>query len=144
LLAAAGEFDAAYEAIADAHAVDDDPADLLLAADVARLSHHPAFAVELLRRVRSSHADDPRAALAAFTLGRILLDDLGRPHEAADAFADAQRGGGPLEEDALARETEAAWRAGDLDRARDRAERYLGAYPSGSRRQWVRRYGGIE
>jgi len=50
---------------------------------------------------------------AAFTLGRVLLDELGRPSEAVDAFPLARSSGGPLAEDALAREVEALSRAGE-------------------------------
>jgi len=35
-----------------------------------------------------AHEDDPRAGLAAFTLGRLELDRLGRP---ADAVTDLER-----------------------------------------------------
>src|SRR5450432_3191731 len=66
--------------------VREEPADLLLAADVARLSSHPAQAVAPLRRVCERYAKDARAPVAAFTLGRVLLDDLGRASEAASAF----------------------------------------------------------
>jgi transmembrane sensor len=126
--------------------VRDDVGDLLLAADVARMSHHPAQAVDPLRRAVGSHRSDPRAPLAAFTLGRVLLDELGRPREAADAFADARAlaPGGPLAEDALAREVEAASRAGDASRANARAQLYVTTYPSGARIRSVRRYGGLE
>src|SRR5262249_52762893 len=104
-LAKAGDYDKAYEAlhIAGEHTVRDVPDELLLAADVARLSGHAAQAVDPLRRVARDHRGDPRAALAAFTLGRVLLDSLGRPREAADAFADVRAlGGGGLGEEALA------------------------------------------
>ena len=60
--------------------------DLMLAADAARLSNHPEQAVGYLRRVTSEHARDSRAPLSAFTLGRVLLSQLSRPGEAAEAF----------------------------------------------------------
>lgn len=119
-----------------------DPADLLLLADVARLSHHPASAVSPLRRLIDQHGDDPRASLAAFTLGRLLLDDLGQPREAAQSFRRTQalEAQGPLAHDALAREVEAWSRAGDLARARERAREYIRLYPSGRRVAAVRRF----
>src|SRR6185436_3051513 len=46
--------------------------DLLVAADVARLSDHPAAAVPYLQRIQRDHARDERAPMAAFTLGRTL------------------------------------------------------------------------
>lgn len=139
-----GDFDKAWEALArdGIDKVRDDPADLLAAADVARMSKHSAQAVAPLRRLLASHPGDPRAPLAAFTLGRVLLDELGRPREAADAFAQARRG--TMAEDALAREVEAWSRAGDGATARVRAEEYLKLYPGGRREKSVRRYGGLE
>ena len=58
----------------------------------------------------------PAGAAAAFSLGRVLLGELRRPAEAAQAFARARKlaPDGPLAEDALAREVEAWARAGNL------------------------------
>ena len=102
-LAERGQYEEAQKALRKAgpSAVRDDTADLLLAADAARLSGHPAEAVPYLERVLRGHTRDPRAGLAAFTLGRVLLDELGRPSEAVEAFAlcsvfrRAARGGCP-------------------------------------------------
>jgi transmembrane sensor len=143
-----GDFDAAYSALErqGPTAVGDRPAELLLAADVARLSGHPAEAVSPLERVVSRHARDPRAPLAAFTLGRVFLEELGRPRDAAGAFASALRlePSGPLAEDALARQVEAWSRAGDESRAREAALEYVARYPHGRREKSVRRFGGVE
>jgi transmembrane sensor len=143
-----GDYDTAFQALHEAgpQAVRDEAGDLLLAADVARLSHHPGEAVAPLQRVIANHSDDPRAPLAAFTLGRVLLDELGRPTEAAGAFAQARAlgAGGPLEEDALAREVEAWARGGDSTRAHATAEEYVARYPTGRRLHAVRRFGGFE
>ena len=125
-------------------AVRDDTADLLLAADAARLSGHPSEAVPYLERVLRGHASDPRARLAAFTLGRVLLDELGRPREAVDAFAFARSSGGPLAEDALARQVEAVSRAGDVTRSRELARLYQRLYPNGRRAKAVSRFGGLD
>lgn len=147
-LAQDGEYQEAYEAMArkESPSVGDEPADLLLAADVKRLSHHPAEALVPLRKIVTDHRDDPRAQLAAFTLGRVLLDELGRPKEAAQAFADAEAlaPDGALAEDAVAREVEAWSRAGDATRACAVAEDYLKRYPEGRKRRSVRKFGGIE
>ncbi|MBI5531427.1 MAG: FecR domain-containing protein [Deltaproteobacteria bacterium] len=139
-----GDFDKAWEVLQreGIDKVRDDAGELLAAADVARMSKHSAQAVGPLRRLLASHPGDPRAPLAAFTLGRVLLDELGRPREAADAFAQARKGA--MAEDALAREVEAWSRAGDATTARARAEEYLKLYPSGRRERSVRRYGGLE
>jgi len=147
-LATDGDFDRAYTALQHAgpSTVKDGAADLLLAADTARLSHHPAEALPHLEKVIERHAGDPRAPLAAFTLGRLLLEELGRPREAAAAFADAAQLAphGAMAEDALAREVEAWSRSGEAARAHTRATVYLERYPSGRRAGAVRRFGGIE
>lgn len=142
-LAESGEYAASY-ALLTRTEVRDHPRDLLLAADVARLSGHPAESVRFLRRVTEGHPGDPRAALASFTLGRVLLDAMNRPGDAAAAFAASRRmGDGSLAEDSLAREVEARSRAGDHAGARARAEEYLARYPQGRRMQAVRRYGDL-
>lgn len=146
-LAEAGRYDDAYAALrAGGGPAARSIADLLLAADVARLSHHPEAAVDPLRRVLDGHRDDPRAPLAAFTLGRLLLDDLGAPLDAARAFARAREldPDGELSEDAMAREVEAWSRAGEGERARALAAAYLARHPDGRRARSVRRFGGIE
>ncbi len=48
-------------------------AELLVAADRARLSAHPEEGAALLQKLLREHPRDPRAPLAAFTLGRLLL-----------------------------------------------------------------------
>ncbi len=144
-LAQSGDFDAAWSAMKTAPAPRDEPAELLLAADVARLSRHPDQALGPLRRVLEAHAKDPRAPLAAFTLGRVLLDDLGRPKEAAAAFERA-RGlapEAPLAEDALAREVEALSRAQSPE-AKARADLFVQRYPSSPRLRAVRHFGGLK
>ena len=144
-LAESGRYDDAYNALqaGGPSAVRDDTTELLLAADAARLGGHPAEAVPYLERVVRGHGRDPRASLAAFTLGRVLLDELGRPAEAADAFARARVAGGALAEDALAREVEAFSRAGDSTRARELALEYTHTYPKGRRAQAVAKFGGL-
>ena len=66
-LAERGQYEEAQKALRKAgpSAVRDDTADLLLAADAARLSGHPAEAVPYLERVLRGHTHDPRAGLAA-------------------------------------------------------------------------------
>ena len=146
-LAERGDFNAAYVALRAAkHPLRDEPEELLLAADVARLSRHPQEAVAPLRRLLERHPRDSRAALAAFTLGRTLLDELGQPAEGAVAFASARVLSplGPLADDALAREVEAQSRAGETEKARVLAQQYLRRLPDGPRAKHVRHYGGIE
>ena len=116
--------------------------DLLALADVARLSGHPADAVTPLTRVMTEHADDPRAPLAAFTLGRLSLDALGRPAQAAAAFQRAIQLGLPqsLREDAYARMVEARARAGDEAGASAAALDYEQHFPDGKRLREVQRW----
>jgi transmembrane sensor len=143
-LAREGDFDGAWGRLHQPAASPRDvPEELLLAADVARLSHHSEAAVEPLQRCIDRHAADPRAPLAAFTLGRVLLDELGRPRQAAEAFRRAHELSpqGPLAEDALAREVESWARAGEPGPARTAAQLYLQRYPGGRREASVRRHG---
>jgi transmembrane sensor len=120
-----------------------DAEELLAAADVARLSGHPREAVPFLERVLVDFHGDPRAPLAAFGLGRILLPT--QPSEAAARFAESRAlaPSGTLAEDALAREVEAWSRAGKPAKARDAAAEYVRRYPQGSRIDDVRTMGGL-
>lgn len=115
--------------------------ELLLAADVARLSDHPSEAVPYLQRIVRDHAQDERAPLAAFTLGRTL-SGLGRTREAMNMFARVRSAWprSPLGEDALLRQAEAASKLGDIAAAARLAEQYEHDYPNGRRRAEVRRY----
>ena len=55
----------------------------MLLADVARLSGHPLEAVEPLELAMTRHSSSSRAAVAAFTLGRLESDVLRRQGRAA-------------------------------------------------------------
>jgi len=117
--------------------------DVLLAlADVARLSGHPDDAVGPLTEIADQHAGDPRASLAMFTLGRVLLDRA--PLLAARRFEQAIAGGLPasLVEDAMAHVVEARGRAGDRQGAEAAAARYQGAYPNGPHREAIKGWSG--
>ena len=110
--------------------------DLLALADVARLSGHPAEAVGPLERILSDFAGDPQAPLAAFALGRLELDALGRPRAATVALERALALGVPasLRDDVRARLVEARERAGDWKAAKNAAEAYLRDFPAGRHR----------
>jgi transmembrane sensor len=114
-------------------AVGESAEELMLAADAARHSNHPEQALAFLRRVTREHGSDSRAPLAAFTLGRLLLNQLGRPAEAAEAFAlvPRLRPSSGLVEDALARQAEALAAAGEQARARKLATEYIARHPRG-------------
>ena len=147
-LARAGDFEAAAKLLReDASRVPaGDPAALMLAADTMRYAGAPAEAAPYLERVYQKHASDRRAAPASFTHGLLLLEKLGRPADAAAAFARVQKlgPGKALAEDALAREVEAWYRSKRADRARARAQTYLERYPDGHRADAVRHYGDLE
>ena len=119
---------------------------LLAAVDVERLAGRAERGASILRRLLREHGTDPRAPLAAFTLGRMLLMELGQPREAAAAFALVRDlvPGGAFAEDALAREVEAWALAGDAAEARSRAQEYLRLYPHGRRVANVKAFGGID
>jgi transmembrane sensor len=139
-LAKKGEYRRAYTAMRKRGTpVSDLPEDHMLAADVARLSGHPQQAVLHLRAVSERFADDPRAPVAAFTLGRVL-QDLQRPREAAAAFRRARTlwPRGPLALDAWSGEAEALQDAGDIAAARQIAAGYLERHPSGRHAQAMR------
>jgi len=141
-----GEFQEAYRMLPrDRARISDDVEELLLAADAARLSGHADEAVPFLQRVVDRHAQDPRAPLAAFTLGGVLMNQLGRPREAEASYARARAmsPSSALSQDALARQVEAAHRASDAAAARALALEYLEQYPDGRRVQAVRRFGGL-
>lgn len=82
---------------------------LFAAADAARLAGRPADAVAPLTTIFTSHPGDPRAAVAAYQLGRVLAFDLHDRARAAAAFARAHDldPTGPLAADAAAHAAEA-------------------------------------
>jgi transmembrane sensor len=97
---------------------------LLELADVARLSGHPQDAVAPLTRALDAFRGSRQAALAAFTLGRVLLDQLNVAKPAAEAFERAIVLGLPkaLRADCYRRLAEAYGRAGnESERARAEA-----------------------
>lgn len=144
-LAQAGDYEGAFAALQTGSAVENSGDALMDAADAARLSGHPRAAVKYLERVNSAHSRSPVAPLAAFTLGRVLLDRLGQPHKAAKAFRRARElsPGGSLVQDALAREVEALSKAGATLEANRQAREYVRRYPQGRRLRAVQLYGGL-
>jgi len=139
-----GNYQAAFSIVAQAPNLFQNSAEeLMMAADAARLSNHPAEAVPYLQRLMKEHATDSRAPLAAFTLGRIYMSQLGQPASAARAFAQVRQlaPAGALAEDALAREAEALAQAGQTLAAQRQAAAYLKQYPSGRSRERLRELG---
>ena len=138
-----GDFAGAYRVLGPgglrASASGADAEELLLLADVARRSGHPAEAMPLYRRLLERSPDDVRAPVAAFSLGRLQLDR--SPDAAADSFAFVRghRAGSALAEDATALEASAASRAGRVERAERVARIYLERFPDGRRADSMRR-----
>lgn len=135
-LAKEGRYHEAYRALSeDKEALEHTVDDLLLAGDAARLSGHPREAVPYYREALARAGNGPRAHLAAHTLGRTLLHELGDGRAAAQAFARAYAAApkGPLAEEARIGEVESYMRAGDRAAARKAAEAYLQAFPNGRR-----------
>jgi hypothetical protein len=121
------------------------PAALFARADRARAAGKPELAIVHLKEILDRHPADPHAPMAAFTEGRLFLESLGQPHQAARAFARARAlaNGGPLAEDALAREVEALHAADEAALAHQRAELYRRLFPNGPRLPAVARFGGL-
>lgn len=115
------------------------PAELWALADVARFSGHPEDAVGPLTRLLDEHPNDPKVALAAYTLGRIELESLDRPSDAARHLERSLALGLPeaLREAALARRVSALGRAGRRHEAADAARAYLQDFPDGPNRARV-------
>jgi transmembrane sensor len=114
------------------------PRELLETAERARLGGHPRAAAAALDTLRRRYRRDPRAALAAFELGRLRLDSLRDAPGAVEALTDAiaLAPKGTLREDAEARRVEAlaAERSPDCAAARDA---FLARYPQGVHRALV-------
>ncbi len=113
--------------------------DLLVLADVARLSGHAAQAVAPLERILRDFPRDPQAPLAALALGRLELDTLDRPAKAAAALNRALSLGVPLSlrEDVRTRLVEAYARAGNRAATQAAAAAYLREFPNGRDRSIV-------
>ncbi len=119
---------------------------LFAEADAARAAGRHGEALAKLELLSQRYPRDPRAPLAAFTRGRLLLENLGKPAQAARAFALSRSLTGPtsaLSEDALAREVDALRAAGNKALSRERAELYTRLYPAGLRLRQVRAAGGL-
>jgi transmembrane sensor len=105
----------------------------------ARTSAHPDEAARAFDRLRRAFPHDPRAALAAFELGRLRLDVLGDPRGAEEALRDALALGpsSPFREDAEARHVEALGRMGDSSGCELARSAYLARWPKGTYRRAV-------
>lgn len=115
---------------------------LLQSADKQRRRGDVQGAIQTLRAAVAGGAEPSRRAIAAFTLGKLLLDAAGRPAEAEGAFRTCLRLSPPraVAEDALARLVEAQVRAGKAEAARGTARQYEQRYPNGRRLVDVQRW----
>lgn len=102
--------------------------------DVARMAKQHASAIAALRAVVQNFPKDPRAPIAAYTLG-MALEKAGDRAGAAQAFADyrALSPKGDFAEDALARQISAAIAANNVDLAKQLAEQYAKDFPKSSK-----------
>jgi transmembrane sensor len=145
-LAAQHDFARAYDALgpggAASRARGASADELLSLGEVAHRSRHYQEAAALYGRFVSAHGAHAQCPMVAFTLGRLQLDQLGAPDEAARSFETALRLGLPrdLQEDAYARRVEAFARAGDTTRAAEAADAYLERFSNGRRADDVRRW----
>jgi transmembrane sensor len=108
-------------------------------AEAARASKRFQDEAVALNTLRLRHRSDPRAALAAFELGRLRQDTLHDSVGAAAAFADAiaLAPNGPFREDAEARRVEALDSGGRREACIEAKEAFLARYPGGIHRQRV-------
>ncbi len=115
---------------------------LLVQANDHRRQGNVRAAEAALRLALSEHGGESQAALAAFSLGKLLLDTAGRPSEAAQAFVRCLALSPPkaLAEDALFRLAEAQAAAGDLERAAITAHQYRAQYPGGRHTDKLQRW----
>jgi hypothetical protein len=109
------------------------PADLALAADVARFTRHPAEAARALEALRMRFPSYAQASDAAFLLGRLSFDQRSAVAEAARWFSTyvAERPNGAFAREARGRLIECYERLTALPQARSAAEDYLARYPAG-------------
>lgn len=131
-----GDFEGAWSALREPGfksrlAVSKSADELQLLADVARATGHWPQAAAALTRLLALSPEDPTAA---FSLGRLELEHLGQPKQAAGHFAQVQ---GPLARDARVRQVEALAAAGDLDSAVAAANAALASGPDGRLQRWL-------
>jgi transmembrane sensor len=111
-------------------------AQLWAEADRARQAGEPGRAASALERLLREHPRDSQAALAAYTLGVLQLEQLERPRAAARSFEHALGLGiaSGLRESCFVRLSAALRQSGDTVGLRRIAARYLRDYPGGRQR----------
>lgn len=108
--------------------------DLFEVGQVARYDGHPREAVDAFRALVKRYPGDGRAGIAGLEAGRLLLNELGDPEAAAEAFEEAMRlaPSESFREDALARRVQALEATGDQGACVAAREQYMKSYPSGT------------
>jgi ferric-dicitrate binding protein FerR (iron transport regulator) len=116
-------------------------AELWSGADHARRAGDAARAAELLERLIVEHPEDSQAALGAYTIGVLQLEQLARPRAAARHFEQALQLGisSGLRESCYLRWAEALREAGDARAASSVAREYLRSYPLGEQRDTMQK-----
>jgi len=107
--------------------------ELVTLAQAARFARNRARSHQALQAARARFADDPRAEVATFLLGRLALE--GRDYVASERhFRDylARNPRGPLAAEVHGRLLETLENGGHHERARNEATRYLEQFPHGS------------
>ncbi len=112
--------------------------ELFQLADAARFSGQLTDAIAPLTAIVNNHAGSAKAGLAAYTLGRLYLDQLSMPEKAAALLEKALVLGipGALQEAAMANRIKALWLLNDY-RKSALAKEYLARYPRGRYRGQV-------
>ncbi len=143
----AGQFESAYRLIGHEHfartvKASPSPEELLKLADLARLSGQVAHSVLPLERITTDFKRSAHAPIAAFTLGRIYLDQLHDAKTAAQTFELAISLKPPLAllEDCHARLVRAYAASGDTAKAREAAARYGALFPNGRHLRDIERF----
>jgi hypothetical protein len=111
-------------------------AELWSRADAARRAGQAQRAAQLLERLLHEHPGDSQAALGAYTLGVLQLEQLARPRAAAQRFHQALELGiaSGLRESCYVRWAEALRQSGDDSALRQLAREYLRSHPLGEQR----------
>ncbi|HMJ15860.1 MAG TPA: FecR domain-containing protein [Polyangiaceae bacterium] len=116
-----------------------DAKQLFETANRARAAGNASGAAEGYRALLDQYPRDPRAALAAFELGRLQMDRLGQPAQAISSLrrAVASSSGGGFREDAMARLVTAHAATGARAACLRARGAYLKQYPNGVHRTTV-------
>jgi hypothetical protein len=122
-------------------------ADLVLLADLARHTGNEKDATLAYERLRKSFAGSPQASTAAYTLGRIAMENPPVSGELAAHYARAaklfqsylnEQPRGALAREAMGGLMEAYYRGGSIPAARRVAKNYVAAFPTGPQAKLAR------